>query len=347
MDTSVVVTVYNLRRLAPAAIRSALQQTRTAREVIVVDDASTDGSADALEAEFGNRVRLVRLAHNQGVLRATCHGLREATGDVVSFLDGDDVWEAEKIARVVDVFERSPSVVFVSHDQRTIGPDGTVLREDDPLLVQTGKLSRTADASQLSDFMRRSVLEYRGHVWLGSAYSVRRAALDVKAFEKWVDDLPDARSVYQDHPLASFLAVHSEGLFAHVDAKLLRYRLHDSNYSSAPTDLERARTIVRKALATAYATQDLVPQSGTQWGAARAAQAKKVRELEFLVALYQGAYARALWNFGSRLGTGWDRGSAAKEFVRLASVMALGPRRFLGLRRVWASRPRIRAAGRQ
>ena len=109
MRVSAVVTVYNLRRLATRAVASALSPIAPPDEVVVVDDGSTDGSAEAMHAEFGDRIKLVRLEKNQGVLRATIEGLRRATGEVVSFLDGDDVWENDKVHLVAAVARGRPS----------------------------------------------------------------------------------------------------------------------------------------------------------------------------------------------------------------------------------------------
>jgi glycosyltransferase involved in cell wall biosynthesis len=335
MKVSALVTVYNLRRFARRAIESALGQTRPPLEVIVVDDGSTDGSADLIFATFGERVRLVRLAPNVGVLRATLEGLRLVRGDIVSFLDADDVWDEEKCRLVAESFERDPAVVFVSHDYRTVDADLRVLREDDPLLMPTRAHARSGDARALSDFMRQSVLRYAGNVWLGSAYSIRRDALDLDAFSTWCSALPDSRLVYQDHPLATFLLARTTGRAAYVDAKLFSYTIHDANYSSADIDLARAGNIVRKGLATRRATHSIVADAGPRLRAECLVQESKIREYTFLAALYAGDYARALREFAACVGSGvvWTHRQGLKELVRLAGVALVGPERFLRVKR--------------
>lgn len=333
MKISVVITVYNLRRFAAQAVSSALRQTLSPFEVVVVDDGSTDGSADILDSTFGDRIRLVRLAQNVGVMRATLEGLRRASGEIVCFLDGDDVWEAEKLERVARAFELDASVILVSHDLRVVDEEGNVIREDDPFLAPTRAVSARGDIQGLSRLMRASVFEYGGHVWLGSAYSIRRSALDLDRFAAWVDALPDPRLVYQDHPLATFLLIHDDGRVAYVDEKLLAYRLHDGNYSSAAIDLDRARSIVRKGLATRNATHALLAAAGPEFLEATAIQSAKLREYLFLDALYGRHLGAAIREFAVCARTTWTSAQTLKELSRLATVGVVGPERFLAFKR--------------
>lgn len=90
MDISVVVPLYNKARTVSRAIGSVLDQPHI-REVVVVDDGSTDESAAIVEDKFGDRVRLIR-QHNQGPGIARNVGASVAGGDVLAFLDADDEW---------------------------------------------------------------------------------------------------------------------------------------------------------------------------------------------------------------------------------------------------------------
>lgn len=93
---SVVVPCYNAARWIGATLRSVLAQGWPALEVIVVDDGSTDGSAEAVAQAFP-QVRLLRKA-NGGVASARNAGLAAATGDWVAFVDADDLWLPGKLA---------------------------------------------------------------------------------------------------------------------------------------------------------------------------------------------------------------------------------------------------------
>jgi glycosyltransferase involved in cell wall biosynthesis len=87
---SIVIACYNQRNFIGDAVQSALSQTHPSREVIVVDDASTDGSDSVLES-FGNAIRLVRMETNQGASQARNAGTAIAQGEYLVYLDGDDV----------------------------------------------------------------------------------------------------------------------------------------------------------------------------------------------------------------------------------------------------------------
>lgn len=111
MHVSVVIPTYNSGPLVAEAVRSVLAQTRPAHEVIVVDDGSTDDTAQRL-AEFGERIVYVRQA-NARVAAARNTGLARATGELVAFLDADDAWHPEKLARQVQVLEAHPEIGLV------------------------------------------------------------------------------------------------------------------------------------------------------------------------------------------------------------------------------------------
>ena len=135
---SVVIPNYNYARFLSQAIDSALSQTYSNVEVIVVDDGSSDGSLDVLHSYQG-RVRWFG-QRNKGVAAARNIGIGESHGDLVAFLDADDVWEPNKLAEQVPLFE-DPGVGMVycgmkhidEHGRslgiRTDGPTGNILRQ--------------------------------------------------------------------------------------------------------------------------------------------------------------------------------------------------------------------------
>jgi len=105
---SVVIPVFNAAPLVASALRSVFAQTFTDFEVIVVDDGSEDHEAlTAAIAEFSGRVRCIRQA-NGGPAMARNTGIAASTGELVAFLDADDEWLPEKLARQVAYFDRYP-----------------------------------------------------------------------------------------------------------------------------------------------------------------------------------------------------------------------------------------------
>ena len=109
---SVVIPTFNRERLIGEAVRSVLAQSYPELEVIVVDDGSTDGTAQVLEALGDPRLRFVRQP-NQGRSSARNHALAMAGGRYVAFLDSDDLYLPGKIALQVDYLESHPDVGMV------------------------------------------------------------------------------------------------------------------------------------------------------------------------------------------------------------------------------------------
>jgi glycosyltransferase involved in cell wall biosynthesis len=98
VKVSVLIPTYNRHERVLRAIDSVLGQTVGADEIIVVDDGSTDGSAEAIYSRYGKRVTVIR-KENGGVSAARNCGIREACGEWIAFLDSDDVWLPTKLER--------------------------------------------------------------------------------------------------------------------------------------------------------------------------------------------------------------------------------------------------------
>ncbi len=102
MLASVIIPTYNRRQLVAEAVASVLAQQGLARtdwELIVVDDGSTDSTADDLVSRFGCAVRIERLQTRCGVSTARNVGVALARGEWLAFLDSDDLWRPHKLAR--------------------------------------------------------------------------------------------------------------------------------------------------------------------------------------------------------------------------------------------------------
>ena len=117
---SVVIATYNQCWCLEETIQSVLGQTYTDIEVIVVDDASTDDTP-ARVASFGNRVRYIRHRYNQdrnhaGAAATRNTGILAARGQFIAFLDGDDLWQPEKLAVQVAAAERAPHAGLIAVD---------------------------------------------------------------------------------------------------------------------------------------------------------------------------------------------------------------------------------------
>ncbi|MBR0903915.1 glycosyltransferase [Bradyrhizobium liaoningense] len=114
MKISIVITVYNYERYVGLAIDSALNQTRPADEIVVVDDGSIDGSRQII-AGYGDRIRAIFQA-NQGNIAAFEVGYRAATGDILLFLDADDILMPTAIENVAAHWREGVSKVQFNLD---------------------------------------------------------------------------------------------------------------------------------------------------------------------------------------------------------------------------------------
>jgi len=131
---SVVIPTYNRGWCIERTLESVFAQTHKNIEVIVVDDASTDDTAERL-APFLDKITYIRHSTNQGIALqaeggpARNTGIGRATGDYLAFLDGDDLWEPDKLAVQVQAAARFPQAGLIVADGFPFShEDGTILR---------------------------------------------------------------------------------------------------------------------------------------------------------------------------------------------------------------------------
>jgi len=196
---SCVIPVYNGERYLAEAIASVLAQTYRPIELIVVDDGSTDGSAEV--ARSYDEVRYI-YQPNRGVAVARNVGVEAARGDFIAFLDQDDVWMPNKLDVQVGYLIERPNIGYVVAKQETFLAEETVkpgwLRGE---LLEGEQTSFNPSAL----VVRKSIFER-----VGGFYSTYRVASD----SDW------------------FFRVKDAGVpMAVLDQVLLRKRVHDGNES--------------------------------------------------------------------------------------------------------------------
>jgi len=104
---SVIIPAYNRKAMLCEAVDSVLAQNYRDFEVVVVDDGSTDGTADEAAARYGARVRLLRQS-NRGVASARNLGVACSYGEYIAFLDSDDLWRPKKLDAQVSFMQADP-----------------------------------------------------------------------------------------------------------------------------------------------------------------------------------------------------------------------------------------------
>jgi glycosyltransferase involved in cell wall biosynthesis len=203
-QVSVIVPAYNGERYLDEALRSAIGQSLPPSEVIVVDDGSTDGSAEIAE-RFGGPVHCIRQA-NTGVAGARNRGLSVATGEFVAFLDHDDVWPREKLRVQVAALRANPDVDIVSGRMRVFGG----VLPGRPWSAR-GRREAPAGAYLAAALIRRSVFDRTGLL----DEQIGHAADDLEFFVR-ARDLGVKRLALEDVTL--FYRWHGENTSTDIDS---------------------------------------------------------------------------------------------------------------------------------
>lgn len=302
-----LVTAYNYGRFIGAALESVLAQTVPAsdHEVIVVDNGSTDDTR-ARVAAFGDRVRYHYQENFQGQAGTLNAGIALARGEVVSFLDADDLWAPDKVERVLERFGREPDLGAVQHGCRYIDATGTDLGVE--TLPRAGRVT-------LEDLLT-------GPVW-GSHMSSMSLRRDILARIGPVP--PDFAYTLPD----AYLLQH--GLFfapaGNIRLALTLYRRHGRSWSDRwgeakgnPQDLavgHRAQRRFDSHLKRRLRAQGLV----LRWPPEALAERKRERcERLALLSAYAGRRARALRLLGALVRG--RRGAAEALFKAAALTLA-------------------------
>jgi glycosyltransferase involved in cell wall biosynthesis len=125
---SIIITSYNYEKFLPRAIDSALQQTYPVREIIVVDDGSTDNSRQIINS-YGDQIIPV-FKENGGEISASNAGFFASQGEIIFFLDADDIFFPHKVETMVNYFlqvmPQNPEVL-ISHCLEMTNDEGIVL----------------------------------------------------------------------------------------------------------------------------------------------------------------------------------------------------------------------------
>lgn len=259
---AVVIPTYNGAEFLAETLRSVLAQTRAADEVIVVDDGSSDGSAEIAEAF--PQVRVVRQA-NAGVSAARNHGVEAASAEWIAFLDDDDRWAPEKLAEQCRTQEEHPEAEVCITGRRFLH-----------LNAATGVYelaeSRTGDPRPLVTSEEIPAALYDRCPFTPSCVMVRRSAL------LRVGGFDSSLAICEDWDLWIRL-LESGAQFVTCPQPLLHYRFNAGSVS------HDARRMMNAELA--LYDRRIAPRIGRVWRALH--RQKRVSELEAEVAILERA----------------------------------------------------------
>ncbi len=137
---SIITPVYNAKNYIEDTINSVLNQTYTEWEMIMVDDGSTDGSAEFIEAFIyalnDPRLRIIKLPENKSAAYARNMGVEAAKGRYIAFIDSDDIWRCDKLKKEIEFISQN-KVGFVFSDyefgDESAKPTGKIVHVPDKL----------------------------------------------------------------------------------------------------------------------------------------------------------------------------------------------------------------------
>jgi glycosyltransferase involved in cell wall biosynthesis len=123
---SVIIPVYNRACVVARAVESVLSQTCQDFEIVVVNDGSTDDTEGVLQP-YRDRIHYIRQS-NRGSAAARNHGIQECRGQYIAFLDSDDRWYPEKLARIQEAILAHSDAGLLYSDYRSVTPKGRLVR---------------------------------------------------------------------------------------------------------------------------------------------------------------------------------------------------------------------------
>lgn len=162
---SVVTRVFNCQRYIAQAIESILDQTFQDFEMVIVDDASTDGTAAILRsyAQRDSRIRVFRNETNQGPVKTMNIGLKQARGEFVAVQDADDLSLPHRLETQVNLLRADPQLAMVG------GKGSVVDEEGEELRVSTHEFK---DSGEVKQYLREK------HLFIHSSVMFRRRSLE-------------------------------------------------------------------------------------------------------------------------------------------------------------------------
>jgi len=225
-QVSVLIPVFNGGSHVVRAVESILAQTFRDFEIVVVDDGSSDNTAQQLiRFESDARVHVVRHPTNQGLVAALATGLAAARGPLVARLDSDDIAHPDRLQRQVDQFAKNPRLVLSATAYERVRPDGETVRLGMPPLhhgqLAVAMMTRNRLSHPTVMFDRAAVVAVGGYDpdWFPvEDYDLWLRLLDVGEYQGLAsveatylenpDGISATRAQKQDSMLARRAAIH-------------------------------------------------------------------------------------------------------------------------------------------
>jgi glycosyltransferase involved in cell wall biosynthesis len=230
---SIIITNYNYEKFLPRAIDSALQQTYPVKEIIVVDDGSTDNSPHLING-YGNQIIPV-FKKNGGVVSATNAGFFASRGEVIFFLDADDTFFPHKVEEMVtyylQVMPQNPEAL-IFHRLEMTTDDGIVLHVTPRRLRALDGQTKKGEFEKLSD-AEAAYLYVQKWGFLPSLTSPTSGISLTRSLARCIFPLPEERVFFQD-TLVAFASMLLGTIYG-IPQVLGDYIIQGKNFSLTET----------------------------------------------------------------------------------------------------------------
>jgi len=210
-DLSIVMPVYNSASYVAEAIESVLSQTFTNFELIIINDASTDGSTELLETFKDDRLRIFTNDDNKGIVFSRNRGLNEARGNFIAQFDSDDIARHDKFEKQLDFLKQNPDFGMVGSWVRMIDNEGK-------LMAQTWKLPA-------KPHLIPAIMLFRNY-FVQSTVVVRKEALPTGGYKSGYD-------VVEDYKM--WIEIAQNNKVWNLPEYLVNYRVHGSSATNSDT----------------------------------------------------------------------------------------------------------------
>jgi glycosyltransferase involved in cell wall biosynthesis len=199
---SVIIPAYNAGRTVDTALHSAFAQTYRNFEVIVIDDGSSDDTAERLAA-WGQAITF-RRQPNAGPAAARNHGIQLARGELLAFLDADDVWLPTKLERQVEYFDRFPDTGLLHTDAHTTRSTLTVMFEtpERPAVEMEPPANRYCELFHCDRYVKTLTTMVPRHVLQRVGLFDERREFHVEDWDLWLRIAAEYPVGYLDETLA-------------------------------------------------------------------------------------------------------------------------------------------------
>lgn len=211
---SVIVPAHNSGPFIRYAVESVFHQTYPCErtEIIVVDDGSTDNTFEVLK-EYRGKIFYVR-QENKGIASARNKGITVAKGEIITFLDADDIWYKERVQKVVEKFREKPQAGMVYHPIELIDSNG--------LIICKNFYKAYGYREGLSDWVAKKI--FLGRIFCGgSSFAFRKSVID-KIFP-----IPEDIRRGVDYYITAIASCCAPAVY--ICEILGKYRAHDSNFT--------------------------------------------------------------------------------------------------------------------